>query len=288
MSLKKRSICPCCNENNFKVIYSLSYDDKKLSSFLKSYYGGRIEIDKIKSKKYTLLECQNCNLIFQEEIPDESFSKILYEDLIDPKISLAKKDNYEKKYNRKLSYEIKLINNIFKKSPNSISILEFGAGWGHWSKYLQSKNYNVCAFEISKKRIEFMRENNVQVIKELNDSKKKFDLVYSEETFEHIHDPKETLFTMSKLLNDNGFILLRFPSTYLFKFKLTNNYKPKDDCAHPLEHINLFNKKSFKFLVKNSGLEIINFKSEINFSLMEILKDFKNFFFFDSILLKKK
>ena len=287
MPLIKRNVCPTCSKSNFKIIFSLFYSDKKLSSFLKSYYGNKIKLDKIKNKKYTLLECINCSFIFQEEVPSNNFSEILYEDLIDTGTSFNKKYNFEIKYKKKLSYEIKLINNILKKDPKSIDILEFGAGWGYWSKYMQEKGFNISAFEISENRINFMKKNNIKVISKLNNSKDKFDLIYSEETFEHISNPRETLLTMSKLLKDNGFILLRFPSNYLFKSKLTSNYKPKPDCAHPLEHINLFNKKSFKFMLKNTDLETIIFKSKINFSLIQVLKDFKNFFYFDNILLKK-
>ena len=287
MPLIKRNVCPACSKSNFKIIFSLFYSDEKLSSFLKLYYGNRVDLDKIKNNKYTLLECINCSLMFQEEIPGNNFSKILYEDLIDTEISFNKKNNFEIKYKKKLSYEIKLINSLFKKNLKFIDILEFGAGWGYWSKYMKEKGFNISAFEISENRINFMKKNNINVINKLDNSKNKFDLIYSEETFEHISDPRETLLTMSKLLKDNGFILLRFPSNYLFKSKLNNNYRPKADCAHPLEHINLFNKKSFEFMLKNTDLEIITFKSKVNFSLIQILKDFKNFFYFDNILLKK-
>ena len=57
---------------------------------------------------------------------------------------------------------------------------------------MQNKNYNISAFEISEKRINFMRKNNIKVIDELDNFKDKFDLIYSEETFEHISKPKET------------------------------------------------------------------------------------------------
>ena len=233
------------------------------------------------------MECINCSLIFQEEIPSNIFSNILYEDLIDTEISFNKKNNFEIKYKKKLSYEVKLINNIFKKDPNFIHILEFGAGWGYWSKYMQEKGFNISAFEISENRINFMKKNNIKVINKLDNPNDKFDLIYSEETFEHISNPRETLLAMSKLLKDNGFILLRFPSNFLFKSKLNSDYRPKADCAHPLEHINLFKKKSFEFMLKNTDLKIITLKSKINFSLIQVLKDFKNFFYFDNILLRK-
>ena len=40
-------------------------------------------------------------------------------------------------------------------------------------------------------------------------------------------------------------------------------------------------------MVKNTDLEIINFKSKFNFSLINFFKDIKNFAYFDSALIKK-
>ena len=81
--------------------------------------------------------------------------------------------------------------------------------------------------------------------------------------------------------------MLRFPSSFLFKYRLNDKYEPSTDCAHPLEHINLLKKKSFKAMIKGSDLEIISLKSKFNFTLLNFLKDIKNFFYFDSVLFKK-
>ena len=51
--------------------------------------------------------------------------------------------------------------------------------------------------------------------------------------------------------------------------------------------VNLLNKKSFEAMTMDSNLKIINFKSKFNFSLRNFLKDIKNFFYFDSVLIKK-
>ena len=133
-----------------------------------------------------------------------------------------------------------------------------------------------------------MKDRGIKTISDLDNLEEKFDLVYSEETFEHIPNPRETLIKLSSLLKKNGFILLRFPSNFLFKYKLNKNYIPKTDCAHPLEHINLLNKKSFKKMIKETNLEIINLKCRFNPSILNFLKDLKNIIYFDSILLKNK
>ena len=180
-----------------------------------------------------------------------------------------------------------LIKNIFKKKNEEISVLDFGAGWGFWLNYLKKNNFDVCAFEVSETRIDFLKKSKIKIITDIENTESKFDFIYSEETFEHISDPKETLVNLSKILKENGFIMLRFPSSFLFKFRLNKKYKPNTDCAHPLEHINLLKKKSFENMILDTNLEIINFKSKFNFSLRNFLKDIKNIFYFDSILMKK-
>ena len=40
-------------------------------------------------------------------------------------------------------------------------------------------------------------------------------------------------------------------------------------------------------MVKDSDLEIISLKSKFNFSIKNLLKDIKNFFYFESVLIKK-
>ena len=287
MLLNIRSVCPACQNNKFKKLYSLSYGEKQIVNFLESYYKEKISIGSLKNHNYTLLECKNCNLIFQQEIPTNEFSQQLYEQIIDKEFSLSKKKDFEKKFYKKLYYESNLIKGLINKKVEEISILEFGAGWGYWSNYFKNKGFNVSAYEISETRINFMKKNQISVISKINDFTKKFDFIYSEETFEHINDPKETLLILSKILNDEGFILLRFPSNFLFKSKLNKKYVPRADCAHPLEHINLFKLKSFKEMIKDMNLEVISLKSKYNFSIKNILKDFKNIFYFDSVLIKK-
>ena len=259
-----------------------------MTSFLDRYYKGQIDINLLKEYEFRLLECSYCNLIFQEQIPNEKFSYELYEKYIDKEDSLKKKDNYEQKYYKKLFYEISLIKNIFKKKSEEISVLDFGAGWGYWLNYLKKNNFDVYAYEVSESRINFLKKNNIKIISNLENLDNKFDFIYSEETFEHISNPRETLINLSKILKKDGFIMLRFPSSFLFKFKLNKKYKPCSDCAHPLEHINLLKKKSFEAIIFDSDLRIINLKSKFNFSFKNFLKDIKNFFYFDSILIKKK
>jgi len=285
MKLIKRIKCPVCNFKKIWSIYKLSYGDLEIKNFLEVYYNKKLNLDLITSNDYNLLECKNCKFIFQESIPNELFSEHLYENLISATASLKKKEENIINLKKKYYNEIILIKKIFKE--RKINILEFGAGWGFWSLEAKKSGFNVSCLELSKRRVEYMKSKDLNVINTIEKNKPKYDLIYSDQTFEHISDPKETLDLLNSSLNLGGYILLNFPSSFGFKRKVKNNYMPNKDEAHPLEHLNLFNRSSMNYLIKSTNLKLINFRSLKSLNLRDVYKDIKNLIYFDSVLLKK-
>jgi 2-polyprenyl-3-methyl-5-hydroxy-6-metoxy-1,4-benzoquinol methylase len=285
MKLIERDHCPICKTSEILSIYRLSYQDTKIKSFFEYYYKKKLNLDLIAQYDYNLLECQNCKFIFQQFIPDEFFSEELYENIISAQDSLKKKQDNITDISKKYHNELSLLKNIFKNKK--INILEFGAGWGFWSLEAKKFGFDVSCFELSKKRIDYMKSKGLNVVNSIKNDSKKYDLIYSDQTFEHINDPMETLKLLDESLNSGGYILLNFPSSFRFKSKVKKNYVPKKDEAHPLEHLNLFNRSSINHLIKETNLKLINFKSFNFFNLRSFYKDIKNLIYFDTVLLKK-
>jgi len=285
MKLIARNNCPICKSFSTQLIYKLSYQDSKIRNFLRIYYKNRLPLDLIAEYNYELIECNICNFIFQKFIPDESFSQQLYEKYISPDESLKKKENNIENIKKKYHNELNLIKKIF--NFKNINVLEFGAGWGFWSTEAKKAGFKIDCLELSKKRVDYMKNKGLKVISNIEKNYNKYDLIYSDQTFEHINNPKETLELLNLSLNTGGYILLNFPSAFGFKNKVKKNYYPQKDAAHPLEHLNLYNRSSMKFLIKNTNLKIINFRSFNFFNLKYLYKDIKNLLYFDSILLKK-
>ena len=285
MKLIERDHCPICKTSEILSIYRLSYQDTKIKSFFEYYYKKKLNLDLIAPYDYNLLECQNCKFIFQQFIPDEFFSEELYENIISAQDSLKKKQDNITDISKKYHNELSLLKNIFKNKK--INILEFGAGWGFWSLEAKKFGFDVSCFELSKKRINYMKSKGLNVVNSIKNDSKKYDLIYSDQTFEHINDPMETLKLLDESLNSGGYILLNFPSSFRFKSKVKKNYVPKKDEAHPLEHLNLFNRSSINHLIKETNLKLINFKSFNFFNLRSFYKDIKNLIYFDTVLLKK-
>tara|TARA_Y100000590_G_C15613488_1_gene974800 strand:- start:401 stop:1276 length:876 start_codon:yes stop_codon:yes gene_type:complete len=289
MLLKKRESCPCCLKKDFRKLYSLLYGDQKMISFLEKYYGENIKnyIKTLKDYEYNLIECSNCKTIFQEYIPTDEFSFKLYEEIISLKKSFEKKRDLDLKNFNSSFNEIHALQSLIDKKSHDIKVLEFGGGWGYWSRFIKSLNYQVFVNELSVTRKKFLEDNSLKIIEDLENTKETFDIIYSDQTFEHLNYPKEILDLLYKKLNRNGLIFLKFPNSFNFKRKLKNNYVPNKDAVHPLEHINLFNLKSFKTMTKDLNLSILNIDKYYKFDFLKHLRILKNLAKFDKILLRK-
>ena len=286
MNLIERLKCPFCNGNTYRSLFKKKYSSKELSDFIFQYYKSKELVKILQNEIYELCECLNCHGIFQKNIPDDSFLNYLYNELISSVESLNKKVDYIKNHERKLNQDFQMITSLFEKKIENIKILEFGCGWGFWSKFMLSKSLNVTTCEFSNVRHQHLIENKIKNFRSLDNLNMKFDFIYSEEVLEHVTSPIDILNQLKNLLSKNGYMFHRFPSSFLFKNKLSKKYIPRKDCAHPLEHINIINKKSFIQMSKNLQINICNplkFKNQNIFSKLKIIK---NNFKFNNILLK--
>ena len=288
MNLIERLECPFCKNNEFKTLYKIKHCDEKLKKFISEYYKSNFLSKILENCIYEICECFNCGGLFQKYEPDEKLSDFLYDKIISLENSFEKKNNYLEKNRNKLKQDLLMITSMPFKNKDSIKILEFGSGWGSWSKFMKSQSLNITTCEFSDSRHKHLLKNNINNIKNIDEIKDKFDFIYSEEVLEHISSPLNILNKLSKLLKTNGYMFHRFPSSYNFKKKLNTKYIPGKDCAHPLEHLNIFNKKSFLKMCEINNLQLCNSLKFKNQSLFSKIKIIKNDFLFNNILLENK
>ena len=287
MKLIERKKCPFCDSTKIQNLYSKFFTEKSVSKFLNDYYKNTKLIGFIKNYKFIISECKDCSFVFQKNIPDNKFSKFIYNELISRKESLKKKMKFNSQNYYQYFKDATLIESLTKKNNNQVSILEFGSGWGFWARFMKSLNFNVSTCEISKYRISHIKKNGIKNYNNLQRINKKFDIIYSDQVLEHVNDPKIVLKSLSKLLKRDGYMIHKFPSTFFFKSKLKYNYNAKKDCAHPLEHINLLNMKSIKLLAKKLSLKIFFPYYIKKYSLIDNALMYRNYLKCSSIILKK-
>jgi hypothetical protein len=284
MKLIERLNCPYCEGINFNSLFKKNYSSNILQKFLLSYYKNAKILDFLKFNLYEIVECIECTGLFQKFIPDDNLSYYLYEKLISANDSFNKKNNITHTNFKEYNFDAEIIKKLFKKDNNQIKILEFGCGWGFWAKFMKELNFDVETIEISETRIDYLKKNRIKNYKNTNELVKNYDLIFSNQALEHVSSPFEIIKKLNNKLNKDGVMYHKFPSSFLFKKKLSKNYEPKKDCAHPLEHINIFNKKSFKKMFEKIKLKKINVE---NLSFVNKIKFIKNKILFNQIILKK-
>jgi SAM-dependent methyltransferase len=119
---------------------------------------------------------------------------------------------------RSLYKSLEVMQNLEKNNinTNNMTVLEFGCGDG-----MVGYQFHTGGFDIEFLDIEDWRKERAKAvplrIHDITldiDVQKKFDLIYSFDTFEHILNPFQALVNFKKILNDDGHIYLSFVPLY--------------------------------------------------------------------------
>ena len=133
--------------------------------------------------------------------------------------------------------------------PQQVKVLEFGMGWGYWSRTAQDLGFDVCGLELSPERAAHASSIGVDVIDQLPSTGAQYHFIYANQVFEHLVMPLETLQQLSEQLKHDGVIYLRVPDGRGVEKRLLRcGWSPDIDAIHPLEHINCFTRSSLRDL----------------------------------------
>lgn len=264
---ENREKCPGCNSTDNSQIYSISYLDEDIRKYLKDFYTqqGSIDFDYLKNVDFVLLKCKNCELVFQKYIPNDELMYILYEKWINPEYNLSLIQNFGIEYYEKNAFEIIDLIRYFNQKPANLKFLDFGMGWGTWCQMSNAFGVNTEGMELSEKRIQNAQRNGVMTINWEQMKDNKYDFINTEQVFEHISNPLDTLLVLKNSLNNNGLIKISVPNSKNIT-KILNNINwslPKTDpnsvnVFAPLEHINSFNTKAIIIMAEKAGLKLVS------------------------------
>ncbi len=180
----------------------------------------------------------------------------LYRSWVDHAQSLQKKQTAKSRLYSQYAGQIHTLSRIFDKRPDQIRVLDFGMGWGYWSRMAQAHGLNVVGYELSAQRIEHARKMGVTVIDDLAIAEADFDFIYANQVFEHLSNPVETLQALCQRLKPTGFVYIRVPDGRGVASGLAQRgWTPDLDAIHPLEHINCFTRKTLIKLGARAGLQ---------------------------------
>jgi SAM-dependent methyltransferase len=274
----ERDKCPSCVSDQITKLYENRFDQSPVKEYLEAFYNpqGGVESAYLIGAVYSLYRCEVCGLIFQGEILNDALMERLYEHWIDPSTVL--------KYHLDTDFpdlycahaqEIMRIIAYYERPPSALRVLDFGMGWGEWA--LMAKGFGCDAYgsELSSTRIHYARSKGVKVLTRDEICALRFDFVNTEQVFEHIPRPLDTLMELKQVLKPDGILKISVPNGWDIQRRLRRmNWKsPKwsRDSLNPvapLEHINCFQRRSIIKMASLVGLKEIRIPLSIQYQYM--------------------
>ncbi len=163
----------------------------------------------------------------------------------------AKKYNhYQKKF---ILSHIEKIN----KPKEKLVVLDFGAGIGTFAELLRDEGIEVECLEIDQEQADLLRGNGFTVYTDMSQIKKKYDLVYSLNVFEHIEDDESAIRQLKTVVASHGYILVYVPAFKLLFTKL-------DEVVG---HFRRYRKHDARRLAEKAGLQLeqVTYREPIGF-----------------------
>jgi len=266
----QRDACPLCQSAQSRSLCDLGYDEPKLKAFIARFYQGRIDETTLLQGRYRVVKCSQCGFVYQDPILGDKGMQLLYHDWVDQERSLQKKKNAPAKLYQQYAGQIKTLSRLFDKLPADTCVLDFGMGWGYWSRMAQAHGYDVSGFELSLQRCKHAREMGLRVIDKLPQSEGQFDFIFANQVFEHLADPAQVMTELSLCLKGDGIVYLRVPDGRGIERRLQRHgWSAELDAIHPLEHINCFTRKSLIDLAASAGLRPFNPPFRLNWGSIQ-------------------
>ena len=125
--------------------------------------------------------------------------------------------------------------------------------------------FNTSALEYSKDRINYLVNNQINVIGDDNEST--FDFIILDSVLEHSTFPNEILKKLHKKLNQNGLIYVVVPNCSFFekRFKKVNFLSNRKEIYEsfraasvgPFSHLNFFDNSTLRAICERNGFKVI-------------------------------
>jgi len=138
------------------------------------------------------------------------------------------------------------------------SVLDFGGGDGELKKYLPDVNYDILDLSDEhdfKKKHRVTLKNDVYI----DSPSKSYDVVVLSEILEHIPNCYETLGEVSRVLRDNGRVIITLPNPFSMPYIIRSFLGKHQDPSK--EHLYWFDWSYLTNLLESAGFELVSKKT---------------------------
>jgi SAM-dependent methyltransferase len=250
--------------------------------FIDSHYRhqGQIDWQYLDGTDYVICDCANCGLIYQKNIPNELMLDKIYNVMIGPtflhelEANRLTIDNFER-----IAGELGLLFRIIDKAPTQVRFLDYGFGHGRWARVAVAMGAEVFATEISPEKVAYANKIGVEIVSPKTLSDMHFDIIHTEQVFEHLTEPKQDFQMLAKALSEDGIMKVAVPPQgnirSLLKTDGLINWSPQERMWNPschaphgskydnyiailpLEHLNAYSSNSIAILAEEHNMRFL-------------------------------
>jgi 2-polyprenyl-3-methyl-5-hydroxy-6-metoxy-1,4-benzoquinol methylase len=204
---------------------------------------------------FLVVECQECQLVFTGNPPDD-------DKLYNEQYSPADPDpaDYNRSSNNIYLRQLFAINEqrlaTLKGFKPYSRLLDIGCDRGYFLKLAQNHGYEVQGIEVSERAIRYAQHSfslnvTIESLPDLISSGAQFDIITLWHVLEHFSDPVGTLKQIHKLLGKKGICVIEVPNWHSLKFILSK--QKWQGGNHPLYHRTFFTEQTLKNMLLTCG-----------------------------------
>lgn len=262
---ERRLECPGCASPRFRTIFEAPYDSPAIRDYLVEFYSpqGGVEFEYLDQVDYHLCECDACHLIFQRDIPNSVLMDRLYSQWIDPDEAFRRHQAQSSlAYYVSHAQDVMSICSFLGGDPSSLTVMDFGMGWGTWALMAKAFGCDSWGTELDAERARHAQSNGITVVAFEDIPERHFDFINTDQVFEHIAEPLETLRHLRRALKPGGIIKVSVPDAHDIdrRLRVMDWAAPKGlrnslNLVAPLEHVNCFRRESLTRMAAAARME---------------------------------
>jgi SAM-dependent methyltransferase len=167
---------------------------------------------------------------------------------------------------------------MLDKHPSQVSVLDYGFGYARWARVATAIGAKVFGAEISPDKISLAQSLGIEVISTEDLPSMRFDIVHTEQVFEHLVEPRIEFEKLSNLLTCGGIMKVAVPRQGNIRRHLKSGITDKDyESMLPvgaLEHLNAFSHRSMEVLAQSQNTKLVTYvrRQAIFFDLSDVAR----------------
>jgi len=272
--MRQYFLCPICSCDKTSVVAFLNEIKlKKLVNFSARKYKGYLE-KLIEDVPPIIRLCKGCGHFWYQNQPNKRQLKTLYE-VSQP----LKKSAINHEPTQAMIKSMKKFMSLVRinQRQKEVSLLDFGSGFGRWSRAASAVGFKVLSFEPSLNR--GFQENTpyrlVHADKQFKN--KKFDSILLEQVLEHVPEPVEILKQLRNNCHSRTIIKIAVPNIQRNKDgkEIWNTWPYNGKSPHilaPYEHLHGFCSKSIDLMIKKAGFKNLGLYQELRHTKTNMLR----------------